>query len=148
MKTFNVRGLKDYKNVFVFLEDCLKKRSIVLLEGELGAGKTTFVKEYLKFKYELDDQSLSKEGFSSPTFTIQNQYEIKNDLILHFDFYRVKEKEYDLEEHIEDLERARVIFIEWSKNLLIKSIFSKNECIELIFRRGVEAENRTVQVLI
>ena len=147
MNNFKVEKLKDYKSAFELLDKLLKNKSMVLLEGDLGAGKTTFVKEYLKFRYNLNDESLSKKGFSSPTFTIQNQYEIQNDLILHFDFYRLKENEYDLEENIEDLEDAKVVFVEWSEKISFKSIFSKNDYIELIFNRDVNTESRNVKVV-
>lgn len=58
-------------------------QSIWLLEGEMGAGKTTFVKA-LCSELGVVDQ------VSSPTFSLVNEYETENDqTIYHFDFYRI-----------------------------------------------------------
>jgi len=57
----------------------------LLFYGEMGTGKTTLIKEIAK-------QLGVKENISSPTFSIVNEYEIENDKIYHFDFYRIDNK--------------------------------------------------------
>lgn len=63
----------------------LKGQNLVLLKGELGAGKTTFAQGVL--------QALDAEGpFTSPTFVIMKRYELENkdfEAAYHFDCYRV-----------------------------------------------------------
>ena len=58
------------------------KKTIILLKGQLGSGKTTFVKELLSYKYKFYD-------VNSPTFGIINTYNIKENLIFHYDLYRI-----------------------------------------------------------
>ena len=81
------------------------------LQGELGAGKTTLVRGILR--------SLGWEGsVKSPTYTMCEEYEFNEYLILHIDLYRTETYE-DIE--MLDLGRRfdgkKIIFIEWPENL-------------------------------
>ena len=90
-----------------------KEKSIIFLNGDVGAGKTTFVKSYLS--------SLSGDSHAtSPTFTIVNEYvDTKNQKIYHYDFYRLKNKNELFEIGIDYyLEQPGIHFIEWSKEFL------------------------------
>jgi tRNA threonylcarbamoyladenosine biosynthesis protein TsaE len=60
-------------------------KKIILFYGDIGAGKTTLIKEICK-------QLNSKSNFSSPTYQIVNEYSCPNALIYHFDLYRIKTK--------------------------------------------------------
>jgi len=81
---------------------------VIKLNGNLGAGKTTFVKELIKLN--------STTEATSPTFAIVNEYEGKIK-INHFDFYRINEIEelYDLgfEEYIS--QDNSITLIEWAE---------------------------------
>ena len=91
----------------------LKGGEVVLLEGDLGSGKTTFVQG-------LAEALGVEEPVRSPTFTIMNLYKIKHDQIkqiAHFDFYRL-EQEADLEDLGLEEWLGRddtVVLIEWPK---------------------------------
>lgn len=90
-----------------------KEKSIIFLNGDVGSGKTTFVKSYLS--------SLSGDSHAtSPTFTIVNEYvDTKNQKIYHYDFYRLKNKNELFEIGIDYyLEQPGIHFIEWSKEFL------------------------------
>lgn len=81
--------------------------------GEMGAGKTTFIKEICRFLGALDTTS-------SPTFAIVNEYLTENDeSIYHFDFYRIERLQDAYEIGVEDyLYSGNYCFIEWSENIL------------------------------
>jgi tRNA threonylcarbamoyladenosine biosynthesis protein TsaE len=84
-------------------------RKIFLIDGEMGAGKTTLIKEICK-------QLGSADNFSSPTFSIVNEYLIPNPSgkIYHIDLYRVKNLEEAINLGIEDyLTGDNYCFIEW-----------------------------------
>lgn len=68
---------------------------LVCFEGEMGAGKTTFIKEFVKLLGTEDD-------ISSPTFSIVNEYDTENGKVFHFDFYRLNDEEEALDFGIED----------------------------------------------
>ncbi|MGE5351246.1 MAG: tRNA (adenosine(37)-N6)-threonylcarbamoyltransferase complex ATPase subunit type 1 TsaE [Syntrophothermus sp.] len=88
----------------------LKGGEVVALNGDLGAGKTSFIK-YLLRNFEINN-------VSSPTFAIVNEYE-GNLNINHFDFYRINKVEelYDIgfEEYL--TREDTVTFIEWAELL-------------------------------
>jgi tRNA threonylcarbamoyladenosine biosynthesis protein TsaE len=71
------------------------KYKLVCFEGEMGAGKTTFIKEFVKLMGTDDD-------ISSPTFSIVNEYDTENGKVFHFDFYRLNDEEEALDFGIED----------------------------------------------
>ena len=64
------------------LASILKKGDVLVLSGELGAGKTKFVEGILSY-FDLQDE------ISSPTFTIVNEYKNDKISIYHFDLYRL-----------------------------------------------------------
>ena len=97
------------KEIASELETCPKnKASIIFLEGDLGTGKTTLVKEILK------SLGLS-EPVTSPTFTIIEPYLIKDKKIYHIDLYRIESRKelevLGIEEY--SAENDCLIFIEW-----------------------------------
>lgn len=86
----------------------------ILVYGDMGAGKTTLIKSLVK-------QLGSKDDVSSPTYSLVNEYEIKNDKIYHFDLYRVKDMEEAYNFGIEDyLYAGHWVIIEWPQ--VIESI--------------------------
>ena len=86
----------------------LKCGDIVLLEGDLGAGKTVFVKGVV------DAFGGDKDLVTSPTFTIVNDYIANNKTIFHFDLYRVKDVRELYNIGIEEyLYSDAISFVEW-----------------------------------
>ena len=83
----------------------------LLFYGDMGVGKTTLIKE-------LSKQLGSIANVNSPTFSIVNEYEIKDGLLYHFDLFRIKNEEEALNFGIEDyLFSNEWIFIEWPEKL-------------------------------
>ena len=100
---FKVKRVEDLKSVI----DCIKNsgKKIILLNGTLGSGKTTLVKEFLK-SYGVDEEA------TSPTFSIQNRY---GD-IYHYDVYQKKDEFLSLG-MLEELEKEGFHFIEWGEEI-------------------------------
>ena len=72
------------------------KNNILCLEGRMGSGKTTFIKSICTNLNVVDK-------ISSPTFSLINEYKtINGDLIYHFDFYRIENKEEALNLGVEE----------------------------------------------
>ena len=82
--------------------------SVVIFEGEMGAGKTTFIKAVCR---ELG----VTDAVSSPTFSIVNEYETTSGTRLyHFDFYRIEEEQEALNiGALEYFDSGNLCFIEW-----------------------------------
>ncbi|MEZ0323317.1 MAG: tRNA (adenosine(37)-N6)-threonylcarbamoyltransferase complex ATPase subunit type 1 TsaE [Hydrogenothermaceae bacterium] len=98
---FVIKNLEELNKFSEKFAKRLKGNEIILLKGDLGAGKTTFTKYLLKH-LNIDDDVVS------PTFTIMNSYQGKFD-IYHIDMYRVDN--FD----ISDLVDKGLIIIEWPK---------------------------------
>ena len=85
---------------------------IWLVDGEMGAGKTTLIKVVC--------EALGvKEVMSSPTFSIVNEYTTQNrQTIYHFDFYRLKEDTEAMDIGVEEyLDSGNYCFLEWSEKI-------------------------------
>ncbi len=86
-----VKSLADLPNVANQLLDFAGNQKVFIFEGDMGAGKTTFIKVFC--------ETLGvKDVVSSPTYSIVNEYESVNGPVYHFDFYRIKDiqEAYDL----------------------------------------------------
>lgn len=103
---FNIKNISDWQNVVDSILPELK-HNILLLKGNLGAGKTTFTQFLLK-------NLGSEDEVNSPTYSIVNEYNSPKGKIYHFDLYRLKniEEVYDIgiEEY---LDNAFLCIIEW-----------------------------------
>lgn len=87
------------------------KHKVVLFEGELGAGKTSFIKVLVK-------EMGSSDVVSSPTFSIVNEYELPKAKVFHFDLYRINSAEEALDFGIDEyLESGNFCFIEWPEKI-------------------------------
>ena len=84
----------------------------ILFYGEMGAGKTTLIKEICNQLDVLDT-------ISSPTFSLVNEYETsKNKKVFHFDFYRIEDEEEALDMGIEEyFDTNYWCLIEWPENI-------------------------------
>ncbi|WP_445454242.1 tRNA (adenosine(37)-N6)-threonylcarbamoyltransferase complex ATPase subunit type 1 TsaE [Flavobacterium sp. 25HG05S-40] len=89
-----------------------KPHKIILFHGVMGVGKTTLIKALAK---ELG----VKEATSSPTFSLVNEYEAEDNLLVyHFDMYRLKSEIEALDMGIDDyLYSGNWCFIEWAEKI-------------------------------
>ena len=87
-------------------------QKIILFNGDMGVGKTTFIKQ-------LSKNLGVTEATSSPTFSLVNEYKtIDNQVIYHFDVYRLKSEIEALDMGIDDyLYSGNWCFIEWSEKI-------------------------------
>jgi tRNA threonylcarbamoyladenosine biosynthesis protein TsaE len=83
---------------------------IIALKGDLGAGKTTFARGFIR-------ERGSKEEVPSPTFTMVQVYELEPAAIWHFDLYRLKSADEAWELGIEDAFSEGISLIEWPERL-------------------------------
>lgn len=106
MKTFTITSPEEWQEVVAEVLPELQY-PVLLLKGNLGAGKTTFTQYLLKALGSSDD-------VSSPTYAIVNEYHTPKGLIFHFDLYRMKDvsEVYDIGMD-EYLDQAFLSIIEW-----------------------------------
>ena len=133
MKTYNFTSHNSEETMnFAFnIASKLNVGDVVVLSGELGAGKTQFTEGFLKF-FDLADE------ISSPTFSIVNEYKKDNLNIYHFDVYRLEDVDEFYAIGGEEYFSSGICIIEWGE--LIEEALPKN-CIRINFEKDLSDEN-------
>ena len=118
----------------------LKPGNIVFLYGEMGVGKTTFVR-YLINKFQEDD-NLRITEVTSPTFNLLNEYQLHKIKINHYDLFRIKSNREIKDLGLFENNNNSITLIEWPEIIEKKP---KN-LIELIFEYEKDHSSRSVQI--
>jgi tRNA threonylcarbamoyladenosine biosynthesis protein TsaE len=112
----------------------LKLGDVIILTGDLGSGKTKFVEGILEY-FGLQDE------ISSPTFTIVNEYNAKNQNIYHFDVYRLEDVDEFYAIGGDEYFDKGICLIEWGECVL-EALPQNYKTIA--FSRDLEHENKRV----
>ena len=119
----------------------IKPGDIIFLYGEIGVGKTTFVKYLINdFQVKFDEKITE---VTSPTFNIMNEYKVNDLIIKHYDLFRLKDKSEINNLDLFDKNQNTITLIEWPE-LINKANFKKT--IDLIFNYENELNNRSVKI--
>jgi len=119
----------------------LKGGEVIFLYGEMGVGKTTFVK-YL-INQLLIKKNLQTTEVTSPTFNLLNEYEVDNLIIKHYDLFRLKNESEIKNLDLFDQNKNTITLIEWPE-LIEKENVKKT--IDLAFNYENELNNRSVKI--
>lgn len=130
-RTFHLENIQEIASVLI----AGFKHKIVLFEGEMGAGKTTLIKEICR---QLGVAHLA----NSPTYSIVNEY-IGKEKIYHFDLFRLKNTNEALGFGVEEyLDSGHYCFIEWYE--VVKPLLDSN--YTLITLKKVDENTRKIIV--
>ena len=113
------------------LASTLHVGDVVVLSGELGAGKTKFTEGFLKY-FGLDNQ------ISSPTFSIVNEYKKDNIHIYHFDVYSLEDVDEFYAIGGDEYFNSGICIIEWGE--IIEEALPNNY-IKITFEKDISDEN-------
>ena len=119
----------------------LKGGEIIFLYGEMGVGKTTFVK-YLINQFQ-KNKKLKITEVTSPTFNLLNEYEIDDLVIKHYDLFRLKDKSEITNLNLFENNLNIITLIEWPE-LINKEQSIKT--IDLIFNYENNLDNRSIKI--
>lgn len=137
METIVCSELETFTFSFKFGEK-LKRGDIVCFFGELGAGKTTFIKGLAAGAASIDPDKVN-----SPTFTYLNIYEGKN-TIYHFDLYRLRDADEFLSAGFHEyLYADGICCIEWSEKI---AALIPPEAIS-IYLRHIDEHSRSISII-
>lgn len=135
-KQFNINNLNDLEKITNNILSNYSRRKIAI-DGTLGVGKTTLVKNFCKNLGVIDH-------VSSPTFPIINEYSTRsNEKIYHFDFYRLNSFQEALDIGTDlYLDTDSYCFIEWPE--LILPLLNKDV---LFLSIKIEKQNRVLTII-
>jgi tRNA threonylcarbamoyladenosine biosynthesis protein TsaE len=138
MKTFQTHSAEETTELGRRLAAELKPGSIVLLRGDLGAGKTTMVKGIAE-----GFQAAKADDVTSPTFTLIHEYRGPAVTLFHIDLYRIDtQRELDTLALDDLMTPQSILLIEWGEKF---ERFAKERDVEIaIEHRG--ADDRVVTV--
>ena len=116
----------------------LKPKSIIIVKGPIGAGKTSFVQG-------IGQGLCIKESITSPTFALSHHYETGSMHLIHMDLYRIESsisaKELFIQEEEELETKSGLLIVEWPE--LIESILETYWKIEINY---AEKEGRNFKI--
>jgi tRNA threonylcarbamoyladenosine biosynthesis protein TsaE len=121
MKKYIIESISDISEIAEFFVRETNAATIFAFYGEMGVGKTTFIKEIYTVLGVIDE-------VTSPTFALINEYITQNNTQLyHFDLYRIHSIEEALQIGVEDyLESGCICMIEWPE--IIEPLLPEHTC--------------------
>ena len=123
------------------LSNYLKGGELIFLYGEMGVGKTTFVK-YLVNNFQTK-KKLQITEVTTPTFNLLNEYELDNLVIKHYDLFRIKDKSEIENLNLFDSDKNTISLIEWPQLINKKNLI---KTMDLTFNYENELNNRSVKI--
>ena len=121
----------------------LKGGEFIFLYGEMGVGKTTFVKYFINEFQTL--YNLPQTEITSPTFSLLNEYQVKDIRIKHYDLFRINRKEDIDNLDIFEKDNKLITLIEWPQLIADKQDI---KFITLTFNYLNQLNDRTVDIKI
>ena len=107
IKYFYLSSENIYPIFFERINLTKQKKNLIFLHGEIGSGKTSLVKSFIK---HLDKKAVA----TSPTFTLINEYSVGNLKVFHYDLFRLNSSQELLEIGIDYyFSQEGIHFIEW-----------------------------------
>ena len=119
----------------------LKGGEFVFLYGEMGVGKTTFVKYFVN-EFQKKNNLLQTE-ITSPTFSLLNEYQVKDIRIKHYDLFRINRKEDINNLDIFEKDNKLITLIEWPQ--LVADI-ENIKSIDLTFSYLNDLNDRSIEI--
>ena len=118
----------------------IKPGCFVFLYGEIGVGKTTFIRYLINQFQKLNKLEITE--VTSPTFNLLNEYQINDFKINHYDLFRLKSTEEIKNLDLFEDNKNTITLVEWPQ--IIKE--KPKNLIEIVFEYGKDHKTRSVQI--
>ena len=139
--TVNITSEQLTKELAKEFTKYLKGGEFVFLYGEMGVGKTTFVKYFINEYQKINN--LTQSEITSPTFSLLNEYQVKDIRIKHYDLFRINRKEDINNLDIFEKDNKLITLIEWPQLIADKQDI---KFITLTFNYLNQLNDRTVDI--
>ena len=139
--TIDITSEKLTKELAKEFTKYLKGGEFVFLYGEMGVGKTTFVKYFINEYQKINN--LTQSEITSPTFSLLNEYQVKDIRIKHYDLFRINREEDINNLDIFEKDNKLITLIEWPQLIADKQDI---KFITLTFNYLNQLNDRTVDI--
>ena len=139
--TIDITSEKLTKELAKEFTKYLKGGEFIFLYGEMGVGKTTFVKYFINEYQKINN--LTQTEITSPTFSLLNEYQVKDIRIKHYDLFRINRKEDINNLDIFEKDSKLITLIEWPQFIADKQDI---KFITLTFNYLNQLNDRTVDI--
>ena len=119
----------------------IKVGDTIFLRGELGVGKTTFIRYLINFLQRQNNQSITE--ISSPTFNLVHEYQLGSLVIRHYDLYRINDEKELANIGIYEDNPDEITLIEWPEKM---KTYKTNNILDLNFEYGDEYKKRFLTI--
>ena len=136
-----LKSLKDTQNFSKNISKIISGRDIIFLYGEIGVGKTTFVRfliNYLESK-----KGIKNNDILSPTFNIVFDYDVGEIKILHYDLYRLNNYKDISQLGMFETSQDCIKIVEWPE--LIES--KPKDRIDILFQYSKLMDSRKIKII-
>ena len=137
----NISSEKETKKIAKIFSRNITLGDVIYLYGEVGVGKTTFIKYTINALQYLNKQSITE--ITSPTFSILNQYKFNDIEIDHYDLYRIKNSEDFLSLSLFEDYKNKITLIEWPELIKFSQSIKK---IHLYFEYSEDLSSRFLTI--
>ena len=135
-----LKSLEDTRKFSENISKIINEGDIIFLYGEIGVGKTTFVRNIVN--YLENKNKIKKSEVLSPTFNIVYDYNVGNFKILHYDLYRIKNYNDISQLGMFDTSHDHIKIVEWPELIKQKP---KNR-IDILLKYSKLIESRKVKI--
>jgi tRNA threonylcarbamoyladenosine biosynthesis protein TsaE len=136
-----LKSLEDTKNFSKNISEIIKGGDIIFLYGEIGVGKTTFVRFFIN--YLESKNGIKNSDVLSPTFNIVYDYEIRNIKILHYDLFRLKNYKDIYQLGMFETSKSNIKIVEWPELIEPKP----KDRIDILFEYSKLMDSRKVKII-
>ena len=135
-----LKSLEDTRKFSENISKIINEGDIIFLYGEIGVGKTTFVRNIINC---LENKNkIKKSEVLSPTFNIVYDYNVGNLKILHYDLYRIKNYKDISQLGMFETSKNHIKIVEWPELIVTKP----NDRIDIIFEYSKIENTRKVKI--
>ena len=136
-----LKSLEDTQNFSQNISKIIRPVDIIFLYGEIGVGKTTFVRFYIN--YLESKNGIKSSDVLSPTFNIVYDYDVGNIKIVHYDLFRLKSYQDISQLGMFETSQDCIKIVEWPE--LIKA--KPKDRIDILFRYSKSMNSRKVKII-
>ena len=137
----NISDEKKTKLIAEIFSKNIKSGDTLLFSGELGVGKTTFIKYLINSLQLIFNQSITE--IPSPTFNLVNEYQLEKLIIKHYDLYRINDEKELANIGIHEDNPDEITLIEWPEKM---KKYKTNNILDLNFEYGDEYKKRFLTI--